>query len=245
MIRQRIGLLIGALIIALVWELAGSLSKNFPGIESILIAGWHAIEDQKTWGHLTITAQRLLIGFTAGWVFGTLIGALMGFYQNIQQTLRILVVISLAIPSPVTAIAVTLLVGMDESVLTAALALSILPFAAVSMESAIKGRDLKLNEMAKLYRFSWQQRVVNIHIPQMLPYMVSSIRTNFALAWKLLVAIEAVVSSKGIGAAMLFAFHLLNSELMVAYTLLFMIFIGAIELLLLHPLERLSDRWRV
>jgi len=169
----------------------------------------------------------------------------MGFYQNIQQTLRILVVISLAIPSPVTAIAVTLLVGMDESVLTAALALSILPFAAVSMESAIKGRDLKLNEMAKLYRFSWQQRVVNIHIPQMLPYMVSSIRTNFALAWKLLVAIEAVVSSKGIGAAMLFAFHLLNSELMVAYTLLFMIFIGAIELLLLHPLERLSDRWRV
>ena len=70
-------------------------------------------------------------------------------------------------------------------------------------------------------------------------------RARFLLKWKIVLVVELLGRSNGVGFQIGNYFHFFDITGILAYTLAFSLVIFGVEALLLRPLERHLNRWRV
>jgi NitT/TauT family transport system permease protein len=81
-------------------------------------------------------------------------------------------------------------------------------------------------------------------LPQMYPYLAAAARSGLALIWKIVLVVELLGRSSGVGFQLGLFFQLFDVASILAYSIAFIVLIQAIELGLLQPLERRATRWR-
>ncbi|MDX1801210.1 MAG: ABC transporter permease, partial [Marinobacter sp.] len=69
-------------------------------------------------------------------------------------------------------------------------------------------------------------------------------RGGLALIWKIVLVVELLGRSDGIGFKLHMAFQVFDVASILAYSLAFVVVVQLIELMLLQPLERRASRWR-
>ena len=72
---------------------------------------------------------------------------------------------------------------------------------------------------------------------------MAATRTCFAFAWKLVVLVEALSQSRGIGAQVYYSFRLLQPDHMIAQAILFIVVLRLVEAIMFNPLERKLLGW--
>jgi NitT/TauT family transport system permease protein len=94
--------------------------------------------------------------------------------------------------------------------------------------------------------FSRKPRAVARHVlfPSMLPFVFAGVRLSFALAWKVEQLTEVFGSSKGVGFRIRESFQRFSVRGVLAWVLLFIIFMIIVERVVLVRLERRLFRWR-
>ena len=95
-----------------------------------------------------------------------------------------------------------------------------------------------------MFSLDARSRLRHILAPQLAPYFAASARSGLSLVWKIVLVVELMGRSNGVGFEMNVAFQLFDMTLLLAYALPFVAVMLAIEFLLVQPFERRVSRWR-
>jgi NitT/TauT family transport system permease protein len=80
--------------------------------------------------------------------------------------------------------------------------------------------------------------------PQLAPFLLVATRSGLSLIWKIVLVVELLGRSDGVGFKLQLYFQLFDVPHILAYAFAFAAIVQAIEWGLLQPLERRVGRWR-
>ena len=88
------------------------------------------------------------------------------------------------------------------------------------------------------------QRIRHVWLPQLFPYLMAATRGGLALIWKIVLVVELLGRSEGVGFQLNVFFQFFDITGILAMTASFVAVVVAFDRLVLVPLERGLDRWR-
>jgi NitT/TauT family transport system permease protein len=104
--------------------------------------------------------------------------------------------------------------------------------------------DPALTEMARVYRFNRRRMLFDVILPQLQPFIAAASRSGISLIWKIVLVVELLGRSNGVGFQIHLFFQLFDVAAILAYTLTFVVVMLAVELLIIQPYEKRATRWR-
>lgn len=196
------------------------------------------------WNHLGATLGRVVVAFVLAMSLGTFIGVCMGRSATTNALFDPLLVLLLNLPALVTIILMYVWFGLVEVAAVMAVVINKVPNVAVTVREGARSLDYRLEQMATVYAFTRWQRFRDVWIPQLFPYLMAATRGGLALIWKIVLVVELLGRSSGVGFQLHLAFQVFDVASILAYSLAFIAVVQLIELAILQPLERRSSRWR-
>ncbi len=194
--------------------------------------------------HLGITMARLAVSFGLAMSLGSLLGIFLGQHEKLDRFFDNWLVIFLNIPALVTIILCYVWFGLTEAAAILAVVANKLPNVVVTVREGARALDRDLLEMAQAYRFGRWKTLRHVIWPQLFPYLIGAARTGIALIWKIILVVELLGRSNGMGYQLHLFFQMFNVAAILAYTIAFVTVIQLIEALVLKPLDRHAKRWR-
>ena len=234
------------LLLLLVWQI-GSMyvgPRLLPAPMSVLAAIAEETRSGALAGNLAATLGRVAAAFMLAMTFGTAIGIAMGRRPGVDRLIDSWVVLLLNLPALVIIVLAYVWIGLNEIAAIGAVALNKLPNAIVTVREGARALNRDLDEVAQIFRMSQWVRFRHVLMPQLAPYIAAAARSGLSLVWKIVLVVELMGRSNGVGFEIGVAFHLFDLRLLLAYTIPFLIIMLAIESFLVQPFERHVARWR-
>ncbi|MGZ5619956.1 MAG: ABC transporter permease [Methylobacter sp.] len=194
--------------------------------------------------HLGVTLLRLVISFSIAMLLGCAIGIALGRNKKLDAFFDNWLVIFLNVPALVTIILCYVWFGLVESAAILAVVINKLPNVIVTIREGTRTLDQDLLDMARCYRFGKRKTLVHVIWPQLHPFVMGATRSGLALIWKIILVVELLGRSNGMGYQLHLFFQLFDVASILAYTIAFVAVIQLIELLILKPLDKKALRWR-
>jgi NitT/TauT family transport system permease protein len=230
----------------LVWQLA-AMAVNKPLLPAptlVLSSLWNELTGGSLLYHLGITLARVAVSFLIAMALGTALGIVMGRYRDVDAALDSLLVLALNIPALVTIILCYIWFGLTETAAVTAVALNKIPTVVVTVREGARAVDRQLMEVAGVYRVSTWRTFVQVYLPQLYPYLMAAARSGLALIWKIVLVVELLGRSNGVGFQLGTFFQFFDITGILAYTFAFAAVVLVVEAILMRPLERRLTRWR-
>lgn len=181
-----------------------------PSPAAVLETFWQVVQSGELPEHLLVTLRRVLFSFVLAMTLGTLLGVWMGRSRLANALLDPLLVLFLNLPALVTIILLYVWFGLVEAAAVLAVVVNKVPNVAVTVREGARSLDPKLEQMARVYGFSRWQRVVDVWLPQLFPYLMAATRGGLALIWKIVLVVELLGRSDGIGFQLHMAFQVFD-----------------------------------
>lgn len=194
--------------------------------------------------HTFITLRRVILSFIIAMIIGTAIGIVMGRKEKINTFLDDWLVLGLNIPALVIIILSYVWFGLNEIAAVLAVSLNKIPMVAVIMREGTRSIDNKYVEVGKFYNVSNKKLFMQVILPQLYPYLMSSARSGLSLIWKIVLVVELLGRSNGVGFKLYGFFQFFDISGILAYTLTFVIIIIIFEFIFLRPIEKKLTVWR-
>jgi NitT/TauT family transport system permease protein len=194
--------------------------------------------------HLAATLFRVAAAFVVAMAIGCAIGVWMGRKPGVNLWGDPWLVFLLNLPALVTIVLCYLWIGLTEAAAIAAVAINKIPMVAVMMREGARALDPALDDMARAYRMTPMARLAHVTAPQLAPHFAAAGRAGVALIWKIVLVVEFLGRSDGIGFQIHLWFQLFEVGHILAYALSFIGVMLAVEYLALQPWERRTSRWR-
>lgn len=196
------------------------------------------------WKHLAATMQRIGAGFALAMGIGIVLGVLMGLSRKAESTLDLWVIVAMTIPSLCYVIVTFVSLGMNELSTVISIGLTAFPSIAINVWQGVKNVDNRLSDMARAFGISRGQRLVQVVMPQVMPYLIAAARFGLGIVWKVTVVAELLGRSDGVGFQLHYWFQLFNMRQVFAWTLFFTLIMLFLELVVLKQIELRAFRWR-
>lgn len=202
---------------------------------------WHLMGESNFWLVVGTSLLRVVVGFLLAFITGTVLAVL---------TTRLAVVHTLVAPilsivraAPVASfIFVAFLWIRAESMPAFISFLMVLPLVWENVRQGILHTDVKLLEMATVFRLNRRERLRHIHLPTIRPYLQAAVSTGFGFAWKAGVAAEILCwPNQSIGYHIAAAKNLVETAEVFAWTVMVVL----LSVILEWILRRLLNRWEV
>jgi NitT/TauT family transport system permease protein len=234
------------LLLVLIWYVTAMWWQNsmLPPPNLVLSLIWQEFLNGQLWHHLSATLLRVLISFIIAMLLGSVIGILMGRSKITDQLLDPWLIVFLNIPALVTIILSYVWFGLEELTAIFAIAVNKIPNVVVTMREGARTLDKDYQEMARSFNLGRRKTLLYITLPQLLPFFTVAARSGIALIWKIVLVVELLGRSNGVGFQLHLYFQLFDVTGILAYSLSFILIMLFIEYGFLQPLERRINRWR-
>jgi NitT/TauT family transport system permease protein len=196
------------------------------------------------WNQFWASIVRVGAGFVAAVLIGTPLGFAMGRSRYWGNFLQAPVVVAGSIPGLTYAVMAFVVFGISFWGPVLAVGLISMPYVAINVAEGVRGVDRGLIDMSTSYGRTERQVFRHVVVPSVLPFIFAGVRLSFSLAWKVGTLTEVFGSSKGIGFQVRRNFQLFNMPAVIAWVLLFIVFMLLLERLVLVRMERRLFRWR-
>lgn len=235
-----------ALVLAL-WQLAGSagwINPLFlPPPSAIALALWKLAISGALWQHVSVSVMRI----GAGWILGTAAGVLVGFAIGLSSVARGVGItfISALFPIPKIALLPLLILwlGIGEEPKVATIALGVFFSTAISVYSGVDAVPRNLIRMAQSFNVPFASIVRRVIWPGALPSILAGFRISASVALLLVVSAEMIGAQFGIGAFVLQAGNLMQTDQLMAGVVILSLF-GLAVGKLINLLETRLLHWR-
>jgi NitT/TauT family transport system permease protein len=131
-----------------------------------------------------------------------------------------------------------------EAAAILAVVINKLPNVVVTIREGTRALDTDLMAMAQSYRFGRLKTLQHVIWPQLHPFVMGATRSGLALIWKIILVVELLGRSNGMGYQLHLFFQLFDVASILAYTVAFVVVIQLMEWLLLKPLDHRANQWR-
>ncbi|MDO8939836.1 MAG: ABC transporter permease [Methylicorpusculum sp.] len=244
--RPRLASLVSSVLFLLVWQLLASYldSSTLPAPLAVARVIWLETLSGQLPYHLGVTLLRLAFSFSIAMLLGCAIGIAMGRNEKLNHFFDNWLVIFLNIPALVTIILCYVWFGLVEYAAILAVVVNKLPNVIVTIREGTRTLDRDLLEMAKSYHFSKRKTFLHVIWPQLYPFVMGATRTGLALIWKIILVVELLGRSDGVGYQLHLFFQLFDVAGILAYSIAFVCVIQIIEFSILKPLDKKALRWR-
>lgn len=166
---------------------------------------------------VTATLLRLLAGFAIAAVFGVLIGVLMGQYAWIEDTLLPIVSFMYPVPGIAYAPLFVLWFGLGDVPAILLVAVASMFTVIINTWRGVKSVKPLWLRAAEVMGARGRDLFLLVILPAALPYVLSGLRLGLAAAWRILVAVEMLMSvTRGLGWMIFGSQQFLNTDVMLA-----------------------------
>ena len=230
----------------LFWAVAAQLANTslLPGPWVVTVNMFDHIRDGDLVHHTGITLARVAVSFVIAMLIGTVIGILMGRDQKTDRFFDGWLILGLNIPALVVIILCYIWFGLSEVAAIAAVTINKIPLVAVTVREGAKSINKELLEVAAIYRLPWRTTLFKTYLPQLYPYLMAAARTGLSMIWKIVLVVELLGRSNGVGFQLHGYFQFFDIASILAYTLAFIAVIMVVEWVGLRPVENRLNRWR-
>ena len=219
----RTSRLVGALgfaVVLLLWQ--GSLEAGWisPVFLPSPVEAARALRDLaasgELWRHLSISLYRIVLGWSFGTVAGLCVGSAMALF-SLARSLG-MPMISALFPIPKIALLPLLILwlGIGETSKVATIGLGVFFPTAIATYSGIDNVSRTLIRMAQSFGVPFGAIVRKVALPGALPSILSGMRISASIALLLVVSAEMIGAESGIGAFVLSAGNLMQTDQLVA-----------------------------
>jgi ABC-type nitrate/sulfonate/bicarbonate transport system permease component len=242
---SRSGGWIALLLVIAIWQLAGGAGLVnplfLPTPLSICRAIYQLAISGVLWHHLAFSLMRIGVGWLLGTVFGVAVGFAIGL-STLARSVGI-TFISALFPIPKIALLPLLILwlGIGEEPKIATIALGVFFSTAISVYSGVDAVPRNLIRMAQSFNVPFATIVRRVVWPGALPSILAGFRITASVALLLVVSAEMIGAEYGIGAFVLQAGNLMQTDQLLAGVVILSLFglaigklIGLLETRLLH-----------
>ncbi len=194
--------------------------------------------------HLSVTLLRVLAAFLVAMTVGSAIGIWLGMKPLADRLIDPWLILLLNIPALVIIVLSYIWFGLNEAAAIGAVALNKIPNVVVTLREGARSLSPEYAELARVYRFGFLKRLRHVVLPQLQPFFAAATRSGIALIWKIVLIVELLGRSNGVGFQIHLYFQLFDVATILAYTLAFVLVMLLVEYLLLQPLDKHANRWR-
>jgi NitT/TauT family transport system permease protein len=190
------------------------------------------------------TLQRVFAGLIFSMLIGSSVGLIMGLRRSVGTFFDSWIMVLLTFPSISWAFLAVLWFGLSDVAPIFTVVLIVFPYVTMNVWEGTKALDPELTDMATVFRANRFLLLRKVFIPQLMPYVFSSLRISFALSWKIALVSEAFGASRGVGKELLYWFQGTRADMMLAWGASFMALMVLIDALILRPWEFRVFSWR-
>jgi NitT/TauT family transport system permease protein len=238
---------IGLLLVIALWQLAASTALVnplfLPAPTAIARAIYQLAISGALWQHLSYSIMRIGVG----WALGTAAGILVGFAIGLSMMARSIGItfISALFPIPKIALLPLLILwlGIGEEPKIATIALGVFFSTAISVYSGVDNVPRNLIRMAQSFNVPFATIVRRVIWPGALPSILAGFRITASIALLLVVSAEMIGAQYGIGAFVLQAGNLMQTDQLLAGVVILSLF-GLAVGKLINWLETRLLHWR-
>lgn len=229
------------------WQLgasAGLIKSLFlPPPVAICAALYHLAISGELWRHLSASLMRLGIGWVTGTIFGIGMGLAVGLWSAFRSPG--MAVVAALFPIPKIALVPLFIIwfGIGEGSKIATLAFGVFFPTVIATAGGVDNVSRGLIRMGQSFGLSTCAIVRTIILPGALPAILSGFRVTTSIAIVLLVAAEMIGAEQGIGAFVLSAGNLYDTDNLLAGIVVLSV-MGLIVAWVIGRLERALLAWR-
>jgi len=228
------------------WQVGALIAESrlFPGPLTVAHALYeHAVNGELV-GHVGITLYRVAVSFVIAMALGTAVGIIMGRCHQADVMLHGLLVLGLNIPALVVIILCYIWFGLTEVAAILAVVVNKFPIVVVNLREGTRAIDSELLQVAQVFRLDRRRTFFRVYLPQLYPYLMASTRSGLALIWKIVLVVELLGRSDGVGFKLAEFFHFFDIIGLLSYSFAFIAVVLVIELVGIGPLDRRLRAWR-
>jgi len=212
--------IVSPLVLLGAWEWAsatGALREAFfPRPSTIAVHLGQLAADGTLWGHLATTLIRVAWAFALAAVLGVGIGLAMGLWRRLREGLDPVFAVIYPIPSILFLPLVGFLVPPGEIALVVTTAVTSFFLIAFTTTHGVRQIDRLVVEAALHYGARGWRLFTAVLLPGSLPFIFTGLRLGLGFALIVVVAVEIVSSSRGLGALLWLSWQILKVEDMYA-----------------------------
>lgn len=223
---------------------AGMIPTLFlPAPAAIARTLWHLAVSGELWTHLSASLWRLAIGWSLGTLFGIGVGLAAGLWSVFRSP--VMAVVAALFPIPKIALVPLFIIwfGIGEGSKIATLSFGAFFPTVIATIGGVDNVPRGLIRMGQSFGLSTRAIVRSIILPGALPAILSGFRLTTSIAIVLLVAAEMIGADRGIGAFVLAAGNLYDTDALLAGIVLLSL-LGLTVAGLIGWLERALLTWR-
>jgi NitT/TauT family transport system permease protein len=221
-----------------------SLPVMFPGPLDLIDRIIEIYSDPASYRVVGQSLLRIFEGFLFSMLAGTAFGIVMGLSGAIGIFFDSWIMVLLTVPSVCWAFLSVLWFGISEAAPILTIVLIVFPFVVMNIWEGTKALEKDLIEMGRAYKAKRSLMLRNVLIPQLMPYIFSSLRIALSLSWKVALVAEAFGAGSGVGQELINWFQDTRVDMMLAWGVSFMIVMVLIDLLVFRLWARRVFAWR-
>jgi NitT/TauT family transport system permease protein len=229
------------------WELGSALgwidSRFFPKPSSIFVAAYHMSLSGELWMHLSISLERIVIGFALGAIPGMLIGIAMGLFGPVRAVIQPLVDATFPVPKIAILPLFIMVFGLGEMSKYAIIATAVVYLVLINTFAGVRNIDRIYLDVGKNYGASRWVMFVDVALPGALPLILTGLKLGMGIALLVIVAAEFVGAQSGIGYLIWTTWQVFQVTTMYV-GLLVAALLGFGSAILLNWLERVLIPWK-
>ena len=232
-------------IVALIMDLPRIYPTPLLAAEKFIgILAGESLLGNSSYVHITATFFRFFVAFILSFVTGVTIGLLIGRNKVLFNLFDNVGWIFFSTPAILWAFILVVAIGISDLVPIGVLMALLVPKVAILVAEGAKATPADIMEMANSFKANTWQKVKDVFLPHLVPYLLASARISFSIGVKVVIVAEVVGLSTGIG----FMIKYWNDKVFVAQiiawgvTLVILAIIA--EYAIFGQLERKVAKWR-
>uniref|UniRef100_A0A7C4W3Z3 ABC transporter permease subunit n=1 Tax=Fervidobacterium thailandense TaxID=1008305 RepID=A0A7C4W3Z3_9BACT len=176
------------------------------------------LKDPRTYQAILSTITKISVVLTATLVTGVALGFAIGLNDKLYQLFRPATLVIQAVPIITWLALVMFAFGIGWLGPVVVSVLSLFPHVLLTTAVGIRSTDVKLKEMATIYRVPKRKIIRDVYLGSVLPQMVAALQVVVGNVWKVVVVAEYMCGDRGIGVMIAWARQSVAVDKVYAYT---------------------------
>lgn len=230
------------------WEITARLGLYptyvFPAFSDVMTNLYEGLVKSSYFNDILVSLRRGVIGYSIGLVVGTLAGIALARYRMAKDTLGLVILGLIMLPSLAWMPLSLLWFGIGEEAIIFVAFIGSVFSVALAIEESIKNISpiyIKVGKTMGAKKFSLYFKVI---LPSILPSIISGIKLGWAFSWHALMAAEMLFATAGIGHVLMIGKEFNDMTQVVAAMVLMILIALIINFLVFAPIENnIKKKW--